>query len=94
MTETFPPDLQQFVQQEVASGRYRDEGELVQEAVRFYRDSNRRHQELKESIKASLEQIDRGEGIRLENDAALEAFFDDIEAEVEEELAKAEKSRQ
>ena len=91
MIATFPPDLQQFVQEEVASGHYRSEDELVLEAVRYYRESNVRLQRLREEIRTSLEQLDRGEGIELADDAALEAFFDQIGAEVESELAAEKK---
>jgi len=94
MTEAFPPDLQEYVQHELASGRYASEGELLVEAVRFHRDRNVRLEQLREEIKTALEQLDRGEGIELADDAALEAFFDDIEAEVQGELSKAENRRQ
>jgi Arc/MetJ-type ribon-helix-helix transcriptional regulator len=94
MTEVFPSDLQQFVQQELASGHYRNEDELLVEAVRYYRDSNIRLRELREEIRTSLEQLDRGEGIELADDAALEAFFDQIDVEVRSELAAEKKARQ
>ena len=81
MIATLPPDLQQFVREEVASGHYRSEDELVLEAVRYYRESNVRLQRLREEIRTSLEQLDRGEGIELADDAAREAFFDEIGAE-------------
>ena len=87
----FSSDLQHFVQQELASGHYQDERELVLEAVRFYRDSNRRLEELRAEIKARRKSLDEGKGIELEDDAALEAFFDDIEAEVADELAGGKK---
>jgi len=93
MTEPFPPDLQQFVSEELASGHYRSEGELLVEAVRFYRDSTVRRRELRDEINARLRQLDRGEAIEIEDDAALEAFFDQIGIEVQEELAR-EKERQ
>lgn len=35
----FPADLQQFLHQEVASGKFRTEEDVVVEAVRRYRDS-------------------------------------------------------
>ena len=40
MTEVLPPDLQQFVKQELASGAYQSEEELMVEAVRLLRDSH------------------------------------------------------
>lgn len=94
MIATFPPDLQQFVRDEVASGHYRSEDELLLEAVRYYRESNVRWHRLREEIGTSLEQLDRGEGIELADDAALEAFFDQIDTEVQSELAAEKKAGQ
>lgn len=82
MTETFPPDLQQFVLQELASGHYASEDELLRQAVRFYRDSGVRLEELREDIHDQLRQLDDGGGTKLADDAALETFFTEIEAEV------------
>ena len=94
MIATFPPDIQQFVREEVASGHYRSEDELVLEAVRYYRESSVRLQRLREEIKTSLEQLNLGEGIELADDAALETFFDQIDAEVRSELAAQKKAGQ
>jgi Arc/MetJ-type ribon-helix-helix transcriptional regulator len=93
MTEAFPPDLQQFVTEELASGHYRSEDELLVEAVRFYRDSTVRRRELCEEISSRLRGLDRGEAIELEDDAAMDRFLDQIGIEVDEELAR-EKERQ
>ena len=87
MSEAFPPDIQQFVRQELASGNYQSEEELVAAAVRFLRDNNARLKRLREGLKTRLGRLDRNEGVELEDDEALGAFFDRIEAEVNEELA-------
>ena len=62
MSMSLPQDLQQFVQQEIASGRYRSEEDLVCEGLRLLRERERRLQALREDIKPALEQLDRGEG--------------------------------
>ena len=77
----------------MASGHYRSEHELVLEAVRYYRESRARLEQLREDLKLRLQQLDEGQGIELEDDAALQAFFDQIGAEVDDELAKGEESR-
>jgi len=87
MTKTFPPDLQQFVRQEVANGHFRSEDDLLQEAVRLLRDRRLGYERLRQEVRARLESIDRFEGIHLDGDEALGAFFDGIEAEVEAERA-------
>ena len=87
MSGAFPPDVRQFVRQELASGNYRSEEELVVEAVRFLRDNNFRLKRLREGLKTRLERLGHGEGVELESDESLGAFFDRIETEVDQELA-------
>ena len=62
MSISIPQDLQQFVQQEVASGKYRSEEDLLCAGLRLLRERERRLQALREDIKPALEQLDRGEG--------------------------------
>lgn len=93
MADTFPPDVQQFVRQEIARGNFRNEQELVVQAVRRLRDSEENFQRFRREVQEAVDSLDRGEGIELENDEALGAFFDEIEAEVHAELA-AEKKQQ
>jgi len=87
MSEPFPRDIQQFVRQELASGNYRSEEELVVAAVRFLRDSEVRLRQLRAGLRGRLDRLDRGEVIELDDDEALESFLDQVEAEVKEELA-------
>lgn len=62
MSMSLPQDLQQFVQQEIASGRYQSEEDVVREGLRLLRERDRRLQALREDIQPALEQLDRGEG--------------------------------
>jgi len=94
MSETFPPESQQFVQQELAKGKYQSEEELVLEAVRFLRESHLRLERLREGLQTRLDCLDRGHGIELENEEALGTFFDQIEAEVNQELAPGRNKRE
>ena len=66
MSMSLPQDLQQFVQQEIASGRYQSEEDVVREGLRLLRERDRRLQALREDIQPALEQLDRGEGERLD----------------------------
>ena len=75
---TIPPDLQQFLDQELASGQYRSADEVICAGLRLLRD--RRLYELRSDIQAGLAQLERGEGIELEDEQALRAFFDDVKA--------------
>ena len=77
MSATFPPDLQQFVQQELASGHYRSEDELLSGPFL----SRQQHPTRSDTagIEGRLQQLDEGQGIELADDAAAEAFFDEID---------------
>jgi antitoxin ParD1/3/4 len=86
-TLTFPPDLQEFLRDVVAIGKYRSEEEVVMEAIRRFRDANLRLGQLRGEIQAGLDSLDRGEGIEIDGDDALGEFFDGIEAEVHAQLA-------
>ena len=88
---SFPPDLAQFVQQELASGRYKSEQELVQVAVRALRDQESNLQRFRAELQKRLDGLDRCEGIELDGDDALRDFLTEIETEVDAELAAREK---
>ena len=93
MTETFPPDLQQFVRQQLASGHYQSEDEFLSQTVRFYRDSGIRLDQLREDINDQLRRLDRGEGTKLADDAAMETFLAEIEVEVQREFPGGDQPR-
>ena len=88
MANVFPADLTQFIQDELASGHYSSEQEVVQEAVRFFRESRERFRQLKDEIRQRIVGIDAGQGMEIQNDAELAAFFRDIESEVHSEHIK------
>ena len=87
MTEVLPPDLQQFVKQELANGAYQSEEELMVDAVRLLRDSHLAWKELQADVQSRLERLDRGDAIQIQDDDGLRTFLQGIEAEVKEELA-------
>jgi hypothetical protein len=63
----------------------------VADAVRLLRDSKLRHQRLRGETEQALAAVDRGEGIEIDGDEAMSAFFDDLEAEVRETVAREKK---
>lgn len=92
-TNLFSPELQQLVQAELATGEYASQEELLLEAMRLLADRNKRRQEFRERLRVARDQLDRGEGIELDGDEALEAFFDEIKTEVNAELAAERKGQ-
>lgn len=76
ISDMIPPDLRQFVEQELASGHYGSTEEMIADGLRLLR--QQKPDELRRQVLAGLEQIDRGEGIELEDEEALRSFFDDV----------------
>ena len=79
MAYCFPPELQQIVRQELASGNYSSEDELLLEAVRLLHQREEDLRNFKAQLQGRLDRLDRGEVIELEGETALRAFFDDIQ---------------
>ena len=78
MSVDIPAEFQQFVQSVVQSGSFHSEAEVVGEALRLLQKRQTRLEELKAEIASAIDQLDRGEGIELD-DESLDRFFDDIE---------------
>lgn len=93
MANGFSLELQHLIQAELAAGHYDSDEELLLEAVRLLTERNRRRQVLRRELQIGREQLDRGEGIELDNDEALEAFLEEIAAEVNAELAAKKSGR-
>ena len=92
MTVEIPPDLQQFVHQVVDAGSYKNEAEVVGQALRLLQERQRRIEELRREIQPALDRLDRCEGIELD-DEGLDAFFEDVKAQSLAELAAERKSQ-
>lgn len=67
MDVTLSGDAEQFVREEVASGRYTSPQEVVREGLRLLHEreilDQQRRERLDEQIDEGLSQLDRGEGI-------------------------------
>jgi antitoxin ParD1/3/4 len=70
MVVTLPPQLEQLVQDQVASGRYGSASEVVGEALRLFQEreelQQRRFEELKREIAIGIAQADQGQLIPAE----------------------------
>ena len=62
MSQTFPPDVQAFVDQAVSRGDYANEDELLARAVRVLREVTERHQALRADIQEAISELDDGKG--------------------------------
>ncbi len=82
-----PSDVAQFIEQEIASGRYRSEDELVVDAVRVLRELKQRHHRLCNDIQKGIREIEQGQEIELESEAELQQFLNQVKAEGRTRLA-------
>jgi Arc/MetJ-type ribon-helix-helix transcriptional regulator len=80
MTYCFPTELQHLVEEELASGSYSSEDELLLEAVRLLHQRQYDLRQFKAQLQTRLDSLDDGDGVELESDVALRAFFDDVQA--------------
>ena len=92
MVGVIPSDLEQFVQQQLATGEYRSQDEVVVAGLQVLREVKRRQAEFRQDVQIGIEQLDRGEGIKIaKND--LRAFFDDIQARGEQRYEASKNTR-
>jgi antitoxin ParD1/3/4 len=86
-TTPLPPDLEQFVFDQLAKGKYQSATDVVCDAVRLLREREERLESLRAEIDQGISQLDAGEFIELDSDDELQAFFNDIETRGKQRLA-------
>ena len=93
MSIALPPDLEQFIQSEVASGQFPSAEAAVTAAVRLLRRKRRQLEDLRAELAAADAEIDRGDCVVLNDEADLRAFFDEIVADGQRELLAEQQSQ-
>ena len=73
------PDLEQYVQQKVASGQFGSPEEFALEAMRLYRDLEARHESLKHDVQAALEPSEKGRSEPLDVDSIKKELADELD---------------
>ena len=88
MNVTLTPELEQLVQSKVQTGHYQSANDVMGEALRLLEKRDRAKEEIREKIEVAWESLRQGKG------TDGDEFFDQLEAELEEEIraenAKAE----
>ncbi|MCH7726977.1 MAG: type II toxin-antitoxin system ParD family antitoxin [Planctomycetes bacterium] len=59
---SYPPEVQEFVEEAVAAGDYASEGDVLVDAVRALREIKRQHQSLRNDVQAGFDELDAGQG--------------------------------
>ncbi|MDZ7825165.1 MAG: type II toxin-antitoxin system ParD family antitoxin [Gammaproteobacteria bacterium] len=83
MQISLTPELESRIKAKVESGLYNNASEVIREALRFVETHEEWIREIKlahlrEQLRVGVEQIDRGEGLSIQSEAALDAVFQDI----------------
>lgn len=80
MNVSLTPELEQLVLSKVQTGRYNSASEVVREALRLMEERDQVKAEIRQKITAGMESLRQGKGID------GEAFFAQMEAELDEEI--------
>ena len=84
MEVVLSPDLQEFVDELIATGRFASPGEVVREALDLLRTREeltpQEMEWLRREIAVGIDQLNRGEGIELKTREELAAYFEDVKA--------------
>lgn len=95
MNVSLTPELEQFIDRKVKSGRYNTASEVVRESLRLLeREDEEREmklEELRREIMIGVEQIKNGEYIELESDEDYRKFSERIKSEGRKRLAAIKK---
>jgi Arc/MetJ-type ribon-helix-helix transcriptional regulator len=62
MKHAYPPDVEQFLLEALQTGEYASEDDVLFEAVRTLREVKRKHQSLRDDIRAAIDQLENGHG--------------------------------
>jgi Arc/MetJ-type ribon-helix-helix transcriptional regulator len=74
---SFPPELERFVEEQIAVGNYQSEQDLVVSAVRVLRDVQLRQRQFDEELRLGMEQLERGE-FNEYDEAGLRKRFEEL----------------
>jgi antitoxin ParD1/3/4 len=83
---TVPPEFTLFVENQISTGRFKSLDEVVAAGLKLLQDREARLEALRNELRPSVEELDRGGGIRLNNDEELDEFFTRLMAEVDAKL--------
>jgi putative addiction module CopG family antidote len=86
MIEGLPPELQEFVQAQVAAGKYSNETEVVVSGVRLLRAEEDNYERFRAEVRRRIRSLDAGNYIELNGDEELDRFFDELLDEVTRKL--------
>jgi antitoxin ParD1/3/4 len=89
MQISLPPDLEQFVEEQVKTGHYPNPEAVVEDALTLLRHQPTwTHEDLKQEIDRGIEALERGDAVTLD-EQGLRALCDDVKTRGRERIAKS-----
>ena len=88
MSLSLPPEFESYVQNAVVIGRFQSPAAAIEEALRLLKRRDAEFEKLRASIAEGMAELERGEGIELNDDEAIDRFFDEITEGHDERIAK------
>jgi putative addiction module CopG family antidote len=85
MIESLPSDIQHFIRDQVSTGRYSSEADVVADAVKLLRDQEENYERFRAEVQRRLKSLDGGNYIELNGDEELAQFFEELLQEIEAE---------
>ncbi len=85
MSHSFPPELQQLVSDQLATGDYSSEDEVLLAGVRLLADRTRQREELRRELQIGRDQLDRGEYTEYD-EHTLRERFDQLKQRVQDRI--------
>jgi putative addiction module CopG family antidote len=79
-----PEELQRFIDDELAAGRYRSADAMIIEALRFLQERDRKLAGLRAEIDAAVTQAATGDVISISSEAEHRAYFENLKARAAE----------
>ena len=83
MSIDLPEEFANFVEQEVASGRFESATDVICHSLKLLREREQRLEELRRELQIGIDQIERGEYVEISTPEELDEFFADIERRAE-----------
>jgi putative addiction module CopG family antidote len=71
LASSFPPDVTQFIDEQVAVGNYSSQEAVVVDAVRILREVQAKQRQFQEDVRLGMEQLERGEYTEYDEAGAL-----------------------
>lgn len=97
MNVSLTPELEQFIDRKVKSGRYNTASEVVRESLRLLEREDEAREiklnELRREIMKGVEQIERGEYTEINSNKEWAAFLEKVKSRGRKRLAEVRKSK-